>query len=999
MKKNNIYFYKKIKLIFLSLLLWIGLLFAHNIDEEKIFVRQSVNIEWNDAFTTIAEGMVFVWSDTRNGDRDIYAQLLSNTGQKLWNETGLMIDGNKNRQEDPVVTATSDGNIVIAYVDFTDHKTSRIIAQKISPAGEKLWGENGIVVCQSNEKKITNLNITFDKEGGVYIVWIDDRTGGKLVYAQNLSSSGNALYIENGLLIGGYDKNKENIAILPDGIGGIVIAFVVDDREITTETNTNERVGLNITRTIFNRGTILKMSRINQNGFVWEDLLLADGDRIIKNPKICADGVGGFILAWTNEIYDMRENSLMARPRNHNYDFRLIAQRISLAGNIIWDFEGVQINEHRISEGQLIFQIEEISSGGFTIVWNQTVGVHNTGFFAQRLDIHGKFLILNPISFNRIYQSGNTGILRTQNNFRLVKTDDDGIMLFFGDIINTDNSFGQLHIQKMNSDGTLAWDHGEKTILSKTDDKNVSLQGIHQVGDNYALIWTESNSYFGYSSVNTQLVSSNGETIFQENGLEINGGIIGSVEHFIVSYWNDFTYAVWYDSRHHLNQSSRSDLNQKLYYQIYDGQGNNIMPINGARVGLYPNEKHSESMLFTSINDFGEMCIVWTSNYNHEKENRFIQIINTKGERLLGDTGLQLPVIQPSIERNIIINKKDYGWDIFWDTRVAIYLTKLLFDTLPIVSGVTERVVVPRVEGISFHESSILPIRINNEIIGFYTSDKIVLQNNNNRSLRLASFKDDYLVFKDSEVMYYSETKIIKLDENGNHAPDWNPNGNRITAEAAYSSRGNLFLTDKYIVYFWLSGPGLQNFYVSLLDLEGNPAFPQNQTLLMEFPIYNQSAPNPQNPVVYQNNSEFTIVYYSPFPRDEKIIIQKIFIDSNQDINIEINPIIQTLDLLVTGTVENKSIFSPVSRKIENNIFLAWSVLSENHYDIFMNVVRNDGSMFYPLEGLFIADNLFQPSALRIIEQNDGHVAIAWSGANSSGKTRISNIYMKKIKY
>ena len=96
--------------------------------DKNIPIRQGLAIEWNDATAIIKEGIVFAWSDTSEGDRNLYAQLISPTGEKLWGEDGLLIDGGDNRQEDPAITATSDGNVVIAYADFSQPNRITIIA-------------------------------------------------------------------------------------------------------------------------------------------------------------------------------------------------------------------------------------------------------------------------------------------------------------------------------------------------------------------------------------------------------------------------------------------------------------------------------------------------------------------------------------------------------------------------------------------------------------------------------------------------------------------------------------------------------------------------------------------------------------------------------------------------------------------------------------------------------------------------------------------------------
>ena len=67
-------------------------------------IRQGVNIEWFRTGTETSDGCaIYVWSDTKLGARDLYAQKVNPNGTMAWNEP-LLVDGKPDRQEDPVIT-------------------------------------------------------------------------------------------------------------------------------------------------------------------------------------------------------------------------------------------------------------------------------------------------------------------------------------------------------------------------------------------------------------------------------------------------------------------------------------------------------------------------------------------------------------------------------------------------------------------------------------------------------------------------------------------------------------------------------------------------------------------------------------------------------------------------------------------------------------------------------------------------------------------------------
>ena len=106
---------------------------------EEAVIRQGENIEWYRSSAVMDNGnVVYVWSDTRYGDRDIFAQKMDSNGNKLWGESGIQINGEINRQEDPVIIQSGDG-FVIAWVDFRNEDAGDVYAQKIDLDGNLLW--------------------------------------------------------------------------------------------------------------------------------------------------------------------------------------------------------------------------------------------------------------------------------------------------------------------------------------------------------------------------------------------------------------------------------------------------------------------------------------------------------------------------------------------------------------------------------------------------------------------------------------------------------------------------------------------------------------------------------------------------------------------------------------------------------------------------------------------------------------------------------------------
>ncbi|HQJ96624.1 MAG TPA: hypothetical protein PLN17_05840, partial [Candidatus Cloacimonas sp.] len=137
---------KKLAIV-LGLALLVTGLFATFEWSDAVAIRQGVNIEWfRTGIETTDGGAIYVWSDTKLGERDLWAQKVNASGDMVWGEP-ILIDGKLDRQEDPVITRTSDNNYVIAWVDFSADLDGDIYAQKIDEQGNLLWQVGGVSVC------------------------------------------------------------------------------------------------------------------------------------------------------------------------------------------------------------------------------------------------------------------------------------------------------------------------------------------------------------------------------------------------------------------------------------------------------------------------------------------------------------------------------------------------------------------------------------------------------------------------------------------------------------------------------------------------------------------------------------------------------------------------------------------------------------------------------------------------------------------------------------
>ncbi|RMG61463.1 MAG: hypothetical protein D6715_13640 [Calditrichaeota bacterium] len=121
-----------------------------------------------------AGNFVIAWSDTRNGNSDIYAQRYAAGGTALGSNFKVSSDPENTRQENPAIAAGASGNFVVVWVDW-NHGNFDVYGQRYSPDGTAL-GANFIV--HRNRQKTQFFPEVALWQGSIYTSWTSNHVGG-----------------------------------------------------------------------------------------------------------------------------------------------------------------------------------------------------------------------------------------------------------------------------------------------------------------------------------------------------------------------------------------------------------------------------------------------------------------------------------------------------------------------------------------------------------------------------------------------------------------------------------------------------------------------------------------------------------------------------------------------------------------------------------------------------------------------------------------------------
>jgi len=132
-------------------------------------------------------GAYVSWFDNSDGGYDVYLQRVDAAGVEQWAHNGILIaDRGYSSTQDYGLAIDSAGNALLTYRD-DQSAFERISANKVSPAGEPLWGPNGVQLTDIPDF-IAAPAIAGTSDGGAVVAWTQDVNS----VAQKLDASGTA---------------------------------------------------------------------------------------------------------------------------------------------------------------------------------------------------------------------------------------------------------------------------------------------------------------------------------------------------------------------------------------------------------------------------------------------------------------------------------------------------------------------------------------------------------------------------------------------------------------------------------------------------------------------------------------------------------------------------------------------------------------------------------------------------------------------------------------
>jgi hypothetical protein len=305
---------------------------------------------------------ILTWQDIRSGgNNNIVAYRISPSGEFVWGADGIMLSNSSSFDVSPKVTVTAANNAVIAW-----QSDNVMIRQKLSPAGEKLWGVNGITMSSTNRYSWPQLMpvgeddvlMKFYEDSGP--AWAPTRH----ILAQRFNSSGQPVWPANAIIsnAGNITAWTQILSMQSDENGGFYIVW--PDYRIS--------------------GTIASawLQHINASG---QPQFQANGVKISEN-----DGFNQFYPLVAKPANDPNVYVYWNEVNGDQNIWGIYGQKISPAGSLLWGNFGKEI--YPLSSQALLPLITMPAENDVIMIFEHYFNGVETSYKAVRLNSDGEFV-------------------------------------------------------------------------------------------------------------------------------------------------------------------------------------------------------------------------------------------------------------------------------------------------------------------------------------------------------------------------------------------------------------------------------------------------------------------------------------------------------------------------------------------------------------------------------------------------------------------------------
>lgn len=578
-------------------------------------------------------GAYVVWQDLRNnqanGDWDIYAQRVDSRGNRLWPaDVRINTAPAPGYQAVPAVVVDSQGNAIVIWAESLEVPFA-VYAQKLSPAGHKLWPAdarvNGAPAYRIDWGPRDSLAAAIDGQDNVIVVWqgsITNDWSDPDVLAQKLGPDGQRRWT-NDVKVNSDSGHPQRFMAVDASSSGVSVVAWVDERH---------------------GGEDIYAQRLDSQGQrVWPSEVKVSagaGVRLQGDPNVVLDDQTQAFVVWRQGPSDSLGDGAAST---------IYAQRLLGQGTLAWT-GNVRINRDTSPVFRGRPRAALAPGGDAIVVWEDNrEGYPQHDIFSQRLTPAGtlRWTQDEPLSPADWWGQGLPDVSVTGNRAVLVWMRFAGIYVQFLDVTNRAHTLplpaqvnesdgrakqwmvdvaplstgavvvtwgddrhdnGDVYAQAINVNRQFVWPVGlEVNVPDNADDWRPRL-AIDRV-DRMLVVWNH-NDHVG---IDGRLLDANGVPVW-DGDRAMNADLRQSSYAAVAALPDDSFAVAWVGQR-----TPESDL-WDIYLQRIDQEGNRLWPhdlrINAGNYRIHGDEVDIVHQPMLAVDAQGHLVVAWRGEVN-----------------------------------------------------------------------------------------------------------------------------------------------------------------------------------------------------------------------------------------------------------------------------------------------------------------------------------------------------------------------------------------------
>jgi len=401
---------------------------------EGTLVSDHPSMSWltdYDLTVSQTDNVLITFQDIRNaGVNNVFAYKLNLEGNQLWGPDGVTLTYDTYTDYanmSPIIFSSVDNSTYVAWQRMGP--TTTIGVNRLSSEGQKLWGENGIVIeppagsCtwpQIIQSDGTNILLKYYIDSGPF--WAPNRH----IYVAKFTAEGQLLWTTLISNAGGVTAWQQEIAFKPDGAGGAILAWYDDRNNDMINDVYVQRVDVNGTVSMATNGELISTDSSNQQ-FYPKLAVDTTNQQIyafykITNPGQTMDGLGRQLMnydgtrLWTDAGETMIAlSSYVASPveayinsygaaciyevgsiPSSDTSMHLKASCFLASGASAWQNEVIELASNNTNKYH--FSLAQNIDGWVVLAWEE--GFSDMDIYAMRLNCNGTLGTQYPAPVN-----------------------------------------------------------------------------------------------------------------------------------------------------------------------------------------------------------------------------------------------------------------------------------------------------------------------------------------------------------------------------------------------------------------------------------------------------------------------------------------------------------------------------------------------------------------------------------------------------------------------